>query len=98
MHPLGKAFIGVLLIAAAVWYIVEGLVIPGVISLAPAWNDVKVVLNGSIPLLVLLIGFFIAWLEYDEWKIEKELKQEEEKEKKQRQSKKTTSRRSKRKK
>jgi len=92
MHPLIKAFIGILLIVAAVWYIFKGLVIPGVLSLAPAWNDVKIVLNGSIPLFVALMGFFIAWLEYDEWKIEKELREEEEKEKRARQKRKRSRR------
>jgi flagellar biosynthesis component FlhA len=40
------------------------------------------VLQGIIPPFVLVIGLFIIWLELDEWRIEKELKEEEKKEKK----------------
>lgn len=82
MHPLAKAAIGALILIASVYYIFFGLTIPGIITLKPALKDVLIVLNGSIPLFVALIGFFIVWLEYDEWKIEKELREEEEKEKK----------------
>jgi cell division protein FtsL len=45
------------------------------------------VLNGAIPIFVILLGVFIVWLEWDEWKIERELAKEEkklEKEKKRR--------------
>lgn len=75
MHPLVKAFIGVLIVVAAVYYIFSG--IPGYLN--PALPDVLTVLNGAIPLLVILLGAFIAWLEWDEWKIEKELEKEEKK-------------------
>jgi len=85
MHPLVKAFIGVILILASIYYILKG--IPGVI--APALGDVITVLNGAIPLFVLLLGVLIVWLEWDEWKIEKELqKEEKEIEKKERKSRK----------
>jgi len=80
MNPLAKALIGVILILASLYYIASG--IPG--YLKPALSDVLVVLNGSIPILVLLLGVFIVWLEWDEWKIEQELKKEEEKEKRRR--------------
>ncbi len=75
MHPLAKALIGVLIAIAAVYYIFAG--IPG--YLKPALPDVLTVLNGAIPLFVILLGVFIAWLEWDEWKIEKELEKEEKK-------------------
>jgi len=75
MHPLAKAFIGVLIVIAALYYIFAG--IPG--YLKPAMKDVITVLNGAIPLFVILLGIFIAWLEWDEWKIERELKKEEKK-------------------
>jgi flagellar biosynthesis component FlhA len=39
-------------------------------------------LQGVIPPFVLVVGLFIIWLELDEWRIEKELKEEEKKEKK----------------
>lgn len=41
--------------------------------------DFIIVVNGALPVLVFLLGVFILWLEYDEWKIERELKKEEEK-------------------
>jgi len=75
MHPLAKAFIGVLIVVASVYYIFAG--IPG--YLRPALPDVITVLNGAIPLFLILLGVFIAWLEWDEWKIEKELEKEEKK-------------------
>ena len=79
MHPLVKAFIGLLILVASLYYIFFGLTIPGVVTLKPALRDVLVVLNGAVPIFTALIGFFIIWLEYDEWKIEKELREEEEK-------------------
>jgi hypothetical protein len=75
MHPLAKALIGVLIVVAALYYIFAG--IPG--YLKPALPDVITVLNGAIPLFVILLGIFIAWLEWDEWKIERELAKEEKK-------------------
>jgi hypothetical protein len=75
MHPLAKALIGVLIVVAALYYIFAG--IPG--YLKPALPDVLTVLNGAIPLFVILLGIFIAWLEWDEWKIERELAKEEKK-------------------
>ncbi|MEM0480943.1 MAG: hypothetical protein QXQ14_02030 [Candidatus Aenigmatarchaeota archaeon] len=78
MHPLVKSFIGILIALAGLYYALYG--IPGIIK--PAIQDVKVVINGAIPIVLVLLGFFIAWLYYDEWKIEKELKEEVEKEEK----------------
>jgi hypothetical protein len=75
MHPLAKAFIGVIIIIAALYYIFAG--IPGYLN--PAWPDVLTVLNGAIPVFVILLGAFIVWLEWDEWKIERELAKEEKK-------------------
>ncbi len=40
-------------------------------------SDFVTVLNGALPPLVFLLGLFIVWLEYDELKIERELKKEE---------------------
>lgn len=86
--------IGLLLIIAGLYWILYG---PAATSLsatiAPylasvgvkssgAWNDFLVLLNGGLPPLVILIGIFIVWLEWDEWKIERELAAEEKKAKK----------------
>jgi hypothetical protein len=75
MHPLANALIGVLIVVLSIAYIIVG--VPGVVK--PAWRDVLTVLNGGLPLLFILIGIFIAWLEWDEWKIERELAMEEKK-------------------
>jgi cadmium resistance protein CadD (predicted permease) len=70
MHPLAKVFIGVILMIVSVAVIYE-------FTLRELW----IVLQGILPPLAFLIGLFIVWLEWDEWKIERELKAEEEKEK-----------------
>ncbi|MCS7106362.1 MAG: hypothetical protein NZ942_03535 [Candidatus Aenigmarchaeota archaeon] len=75
MHPAIKIVIGLLLIVVSIYYIVNG--IPG--YLAPGWPALLTVLKGVIPLLLLMLGVFIVWLEWDELRIEKELKTEEEK-------------------
>jgi len=89
MHPIVKAFIGIIVTLAAVYYIFQGVPFLGI---GPALRDVIIVLNGGIPLMVAFLGLFIAWLYYDEWKIEKELqrelKKEEEEEKKEKKSRK----------
>ena len=81
MHPIGKLLIGVILIIASVWWVVQGsLKYTGHSGL----SDLRTVLNGIIPPLIFLLGIFIIWLEMDEIKIERELKAEERKVKKKR--------------
>ncbi|MFH7860870.1 MAG: hypothetical protein QW602_02630 [Candidatus Aenigmatarchaeota archaeon] len=75
MHPIAKIIIGLVLIAASIYYIING--VPGYFE--PGWPALLTVLKGVIPLGVLLIGVFIVWLEWDELRIEKEIKAEEEK-------------------
>ncbi len=74
MQPIAKMIIGVILVIASLYYIIYGL--PSY-NIKPAWHDLLTVLNGAIPILVLLIGVFIVWLEWDEWKVERELAKEE---------------------
>ncbi|MBU5682397.1 MAG: hypothetical protein QXF04_02455 [Candidatus Aenigmatarchaeota archaeon] len=85
MHPLVKSFIGIIIAVLGVYYIFKGIPFLGI---SPALEDVKIVLNGAIPILAVILGIFIAWLYYDEWKIEKELKRELEKEEKEAEEKK----------
>ena len=89
----GKIIIGILLIVGSAYWIWNGPSHSTLLAyLSSALNnlgysaptntaltDFLTVVNGAIPPLVLLIGIFIVWLEYDEWKIERELKREEEK-------------------
>lgn len=44
-------------------------------------SSLKVVLAGVIPILVILIGIFIVWLELDEMRIERELRKAQKKKK-----------------
>ena len=94
MHPVIKILIGLLLIVAGVYWILYGQQASSLSArlapyLAPlgvkptgAWNDFLLLLNGGLPPIIALIGIFIVWLEWDEWKIERELAAEEKKEKK----------------
>jgi len=77
MHPIIKAVIGIIVAIAAIYYIFKGIPFLGI---RPALSDVLVVLNGGIPVALIFLGVFIAWLYYDEWKIEKELQRELKKE------------------
>ncbi|MEM5829459.1 MAG: hypothetical protein QW040_01880 [Candidatus Aenigmatarchaeota archaeon] len=91
MHPAIKIVIGLLLIVAGVYWIFYGptasslsakiapYLTPLGIRATGAWNDFVLLLNGGLPPLVVLIGIFIVWLEWDEWKIERELAAEEKK-------------------
>ncbi|MEM5820451.1 MAG: hypothetical protein QW678_02300 [Candidatus Aenigmatarchaeota archaeon] len=85
MHPLVKSIAGIIIAVLGIYYIFKGIPFLGV---NPALEHVKIVLNGAIPILAICLGIFIAWLYYDEWKIEKELKRELEKEEKEAEEKK----------
>ena len=80
MHPIGKIIIGVILVLAPIWYIwIEPLNKgPYNLGLDPK-RDLATVVNGIVPILVILVGLFMIWLEMDELRIERELKAEERK-------------------
>jgi predicted tellurium resistance membrane protein TerC len=88
MHPLAKLLIGIVLLLVPLGlYAYEytvGAIYPRVNLLSSLWT----VIQGIIPPFLMVIGLFIIWLELDEWRIEKELKEEEEKEKKKKKGKK----------
>ena len=65
MHPIAKIVIGVILIVGSTWVVYK-------YTLDEFWLIVK----GIVPPLVFIVGLFIVWLEYDELRIERELKQE----------------------
>ena len=65
MHPIAKMVIGTILIVGSAWVVYK-------YTLDEFWLIVK----GIVPPLVFIIGLFIVWLEYDELRIERELKQE----------------------
>ncbi len=65
MHPIAKIVIGVILIVGSAWVVYK-------YTLDEFWLIVK----GIVPPLVFIVGLFIVWLEYDELRIERDLKQE----------------------
>lgn len=65
MHPIAKIVIGAILIVGSAWVVYK-------YTLDEFWLIVK----GIVPPLVFMVGLFIVWLEYDELRIERELKQE----------------------
>ncbi len=76
MHPLTKALIGIILMIVSAWWVWKG---SAMYIGRSGIEDLITVLNGAVPVFVFLLGLFIVWLEYDEWKIEKELEKEEKK-------------------
>jgi hypothetical protein len=73
-----KMLIGiVILILGVVWY--TG---PQVMGFLGYWEDLMVLLRGSIGLFLLFIGLIVAWMGYDDYKMDKEMAKEEKKEEK----------------
>jgi len=64
---------GLVLVILSLYYIFKGFPFLG---LSKAWPEVLALLKGAIPLVVLVLGVFIIWLEWDEIKIERELEEE----------------------
>ena len=81
MNALFKLLIGVVLLVVPLgmyaYELMNGL--GGVFGLN-LLQSLGILLQGSVPLFVMLIGLFVVWLELDELKMEKELKKEEAKE------------------
>jgi hypothetical protein len=74
-----KILIGLLLILAGAYWIFYGSSLVTLLGVSPntALADFLVLVNGGLPPFIALIGLFIVWLEWDEWKIERELAAEE---------------------
>lgn len=76
MKAAGKIVIGAIMVIAGIyWYFagaIPGLGITGANNLRALWT----IFQGSIGVLVFLIGAFIVWLEADELKMEKEMESE----------------------
>ena len=72
-----KMLIGIVILAAGVvWY--SG--IPG--YFAGFWNELLVLIEGSIGLFLLFVGLIVAWMGYDDYKMDQEMAKEEKKEEK----------------
>ena len=76
MHPIVKILLAIILIAGSIWWLLQG---SEQYINRNGLSDLKTVLNGAVPPMVFLLGLFILWLEWDEWKIERELASEEKK-------------------
>jgi len=91
MNPWLKIVLGLVLLGVPLALYAYDLMTPGPIvefqvlgrklQLSPI-RAFLTVLEGTIPPFIALIGLFIVWLELDELRIERELKQEEEGEEK----------------
>ncbi|MEM5792837.1 MAG: hypothetical protein QXY45_00550 [Candidatus Aenigmatarchaeota archaeon] len=89
MNTMVKLLIGVVLLVLPLgMYVYElingvgnGITLP-IIGRIHMWKSLAILLVGSVPGFVMLIGLFVVWLELDEMRIERELKKEEEKEEK----------------
>jgi cadmium resistance protein CadD (predicted permease) len=62
--------------------ILIGLFLFSIETPVPWLTNFLVVLTGAIPILLILVGLFVVWLEIDEMKTQKELKKETKKPKK----------------
>lgn len=76
MQAAGKVVVGIILVVASAWWIVQGSAKYFCINgyCRSGIGDFLTVINGAVPVLVFLLGIFIVWLEMDEMKVEKELR------------------------
>jgi len=65
MHPIAKIVTGAILIVGSAWVIYKYTL-----------DEFLLIAKGIVPPLVFIVGLFIVWLEYDELRIERKLKQE----------------------
>ncbi|MBU5689850.1 MAG: hypothetical protein QXM68_03040 [Candidatus Aenigmatarchaeota archaeon] len=91
MNPWLKILIGLVLLGLPLALYAYDIMTPGpVVTFNILGRDIQLspvrafltVLEGTVPPFLALIGLFIVWLELDELRIERELKQEEEEEEK----------------
>jgi len=66
MHAAIKILIGALLLISSIYYVYN--------NTYGALDNLIVVLNGTVPALVALVGVFIIWIELDDIKVKREMK------------------------
>jgi len=82
MSIAAKIIVGFILIIIGLGLFVNS-VSPIIPALKTFWvTNFIIVLTGIIPIFLILIGLFVVWLEIDELKTQKEIRQEEAKRKK----------------
>jgi len=75
MHAALKVILGFILIIIGLGFFVNS--ISSILPVGTFWiENFIIVLTGVIPIFLILIGLFIVWLEIDELKAQKELKEE----------------------
>jgi hypothetical protein len=80
MHAAAKVIIGIIILVIGLGFFVDSAYDNSVTGVQIPWLDnFVIVLTGVIPILLILIGLFVIWLEVDELKAEKQFKLEEEK-------------------
>ena len=71
-----KMLVGiVILVLGVVWY--TG---PQIFGFLGYMDDLLILLRGSIGLFLLFVGLIVAWMGYDDYKMDKEMAKEEKKE------------------
>jgi len=71
-----KMFVGiVVLVVGLVWY-------TGISGYLGYWHELVSLLKATIGLFLLFVGLIVAWMGYDDYKMDKEMAQEEKKEEK----------------
>ena len=79
MGAITKLLIGAILMAASVWWIVQG---SFQLIGRDAVADLVGFVNAAIPLGLFVVGIFVVWLELDEIRIEREIRAEAKRKKK----------------
>jgi uncharacterized membrane protein len=76
-----KMVIGiVILVAGIVWYSGLDWISKGIFS--GFFGDLLTLIQGSVGLFLLFVGLIVAWMGYDDYKMDKEMAKEEKKEEK----------------
>jgi len=75
MHPIGKMIAGLILILVGL-----ALYALPALQIVDWLGNFIILVTGSIPILVIIIGLFVIWLEADELKVSREFKEEPEEE------------------
>jgi uncharacterized membrane protein len=74
-----KMLVGiVILVAGIVWYSGLDWLTEGIFS--GFWKELLVLIEGSVGLFLLFTGLIVAWMGYDDYKMDKEMAKEEKKE------------------
>jgi hypothetical protein len=78
MHPALKILFGFVFIALGLGLFVDS-IMPTSITGVQWVSNFIIVFTGIIPPFLIMIGLFVVWLEIDELKVQKEIKEEEKK-------------------